>query len=92
MKLFKFFLVLILLAIPLQVYSQVVGPLQDRFDIISQNSVSTIAAFGDTVWVSPLLNRNIGNNFDWFTPENADSVVDGRGRAFSIALGKDTVV
>jgi hypothetical protein len=29
---------------------------------------------------------------EWYKPENADSVVDGRGRLFSISLAPDTVV
>lgn len=51
-----------------------------------------MAAIGDTIWVGPLLARNINNQFDWYLPESADSVNGGRGRIFSIALAPDTVV
>lgn len=51
-----------------------------------------MGVIGDTIWVGPLLARNIGNSFDWFIPENADSVVNGRGRLFSISLASDTIV
>lgn len=74
------------------VQAQIAGPLQDRINIFSQNAISNIGAYGDTLWVGPLLSRNIGNSFDWFTPENADSVINGRGRLFSIALAQDTIV
>jgi hypothetical protein len=72
--------------------SQSGSSLLERFQIFSQNSISNIAALGDTLWVGPLLARNIQNNFDWFLPEMADSVNGGRGRLFSIALSPDTVV
>lgn len=54
---------------PILGYAQIIGPLDpdiDKFNTIRQNSVSTIAAFGDTVWISPALNRNIGNATEWF--------------------------
>ncbi|MCC5925457.1 MAG: hypothetical protein JJU41_02755 [Bacteroidetes bacterium] len=72
--------------------SQDNGPLPERIEIFSQNSISNIAALGDTLWVGPLLARNIDNSFNWFLPETADSVNSGRGRLFSIALAPDTVV
>lgn len=85
---------LTLLMIPLSGFSQVYGPLSDSvdpFNTIRQNGVSTIVAFGDTVWISPSLNRNIGNAADWYNPATASKVQDDIGRAFSIALGSDTV-
>ncbi|MEQ8525508.1 FlgD immunoglobulin-like domain containing protein [Gracilimonas sp.] len=91
----KFLAVLTLLFIPLAGLSQVYGPLdpnQDNFNSIRVNGVSTILAYGDTVWISPSLNRNIGNVAEWFTPENADSVVSGIGRVYSLELGQDTVL
>jgi len=84
-------LLLLFFTIP-SAYSQSGGPLQERIQIFSQNAISNIGAIGDTVWVGPLLARNIANEFDWFIPESADSVNDGRGRLFSIALAPDTVV
>lgn len=73
-------------------FAQVAGPLPERMTIFSQNSISNIGVLGDTVWVGPLLSRNIGNSFDWYIAENADSVTQGRGRIFSIALAPDTVI
>lgn len=92
MKLLSLSFSLLLLIAPLHALSQVVGPIEHRDNPISQNSVSTIVAYGDTVWASPSLNRNIGNSFDWFIPNNADSVVNGKGRVFSYAVGQDTVI
>lgn len=86
---FSFFL------IPFLGFSQVYGPLNpnmDTYNSIRVNGVSTIDAYGDTVWISPALNRNIGNASGWFTPENADSVTNGIGRVYSLDLGQDTVV
>ncbi|MDR9415952.1 MAG: FlgD immunoglobulin-like domain containing protein [Gracilimonas sp.] len=80
------------LVIPLISSAQVVGPVDDQFNSIRQNGVSTIAAFGDTVWISPSLNRNIDNRPEWYTPENADSVLNGVGRVFSLALAQDTII
>ena len=84
--------VFIFQALPFLIQAQIVGPVNNSYNSIRQNGVSTIATMGDTVWISPSLNRNIGNAAEWFTPENADSVVNGVGRVFSYALGQDTVV
>lgn len=91
----NFFISLTFLLIPLSGLSQIYGPLDpngDNFNTIRVNGVSTILAYGDTVWISPSLNRNIGNVAEWFTPENADSVVNGIGRVYSLELGQDTVL
>jgi len=64
----------------------------DVFNSISQNSISNMGALGDTLWIGPRMNFNIANRPDWRLPEGADSVTDGRGRLFSIALAPDTVV
>lgn len=63
-----------------------------QYNSISQNSVSNLGAFGDTLWVGPLLNYNIGNQSEWNLAEEADSVAFGRGRLYSIALARDTIV
>lgn len=86
------FILTLLLILPVTGIAQIVGPVDEQFNSIRQNGVSTIAAYGDTVWISPSLNRNIGNAADWFTPENADSVTESVGRVFSLDLGRDTVV
>lgn len=93
MKTFSIIIAFIL--IPFLGYTQVIGPENpdiDKFNTIRQNSVSTMAAFGDTVWISPSLNRNIGNAAEWFLPENAVEVVNGSSRVFSLSLARDTVV
>lgn len=68
------------------------SPLNERVNIFSQNSISNMGGYGDTLWVGPQLARNIGNSFDWYIAQNADSVFSGRGRMFSIALAPDTIV
>ncbi len=68
------------------------GQIPSPYSSIQQNSVSNMGAFGDTLWIGPRMNYNIGNDTDWRYPELADSVTDGRGRLFSIALAQDTVV
>lgn len=77
---------------PLDTSAQITGPLPpDSFNSLSQNSVSNMGAFGDTLWVGPLLMRNIRNDINFVFPENADSIAAGRGRLFSIDLAADTV-
>ncbi|MDZ7806853.1 MAG: FlgD immunoglobulin-like domain containing protein [Gracilimonas sp.] len=81
--------------LPVLVKAQLYGPQdpdKDHFNSIRQNGVSTIAAYGDTLWISPALNRNIANEAGWFTSPNADSVNNGTGRVFSLSLSQDTVV
>tara|TARA_R110002096_G_scaffold28203_4_gene85626 strand:- start:10622 stop:12238 length:1617 start_codon:yes stop_codon:yes gene_type:complete len=72
--------------------AQSVYSVNSPFNSIRQNGVSNIAALGDTVWISPSLNRNIGNQLDWYFPANAVKVIEDVGRVFSLALSKDTVV
>jgi hypothetical protein len=81
---------LVTLGISSYVHAQQAGPLPERTLIFSQNSISNIGAFGDTLWVGPQLARNIGNRFDWYVADT-DSVARGRGRLYSIALAQDTV-
>ncbi len=89
---YKIVFILFFVSIPFLSHAQVIGPINEQYNTIRQNAVSTIAAYGDTVWISPALNRNINNEAYWFSPENADSVVDGVGRVYSLELGKDTVL
>lgn len=88
----KIELTLLFIIIPFVTFGQVVGPIDDQFNSIRQNGVSTMASIGDTVWISPSLNRNIDNRPEWFTPENADSLFNGKGRVFSLALSSDTIL
>lgn len=48
--------------------------------------------FGDTLWIGPVLQRNIGNSYDWFWPENIDSIRSGFARVYSLSLSSDTIV
>ncbi|WP_020402894.1 FlgD immunoglobulin-like domain containing protein [Gracilimonas tropica] len=88
----RYLITLFFILLPLSLIAQVLGPTNSQFNSIRQNGVSTIKAIGDTVWISPSLNRNIDNRPEWYTPENADSILTGIGRVFSIDLAKDTVV
>lgn len=87
-----YYLLFTLILLSLDVHAQVFGPINTPINSIRQNSVSNMAALGDTLWIGPALNRNIGNEVEWFIPVNADSVTFGRGRIFSLSLGQDTVV
>lgn len=71
--------------------AQVVGPVNSNFNSIRQNGVSSVAANGDTVWISPSLTYNIGNSADWIAPSGLDSIYNDKGRVFSIAVHQDTV-
>lgn len=85
-------LLLFLISLPLGAQAQIFGPRPELNAPFIQNSISNMAAFGDTLWVGPSLNRLIGRGDTWFLAEDADSVVNGNGRMFSIALARDTVV
>ncbi|MFH5831867.1 WD40/YVTN/BNR-like repeat-containing protein [Halalkalibaculum sp. DA384] len=82
----------LILLLPPATRGQVVGPVPSPFRSIEQNSVSIMESYGDTLWIGPGLNRNIGNQEHWFLPEGADSVTAGRGRVYSLALAPDTVL
>ena len=88
----KGFLFLLGLFLPTNAFSQIVGSSESTFFSIRQNGISSIATNGDTVWISPALTRNIGNSLDWVRPAGVDSIDNGIGRAFSLAVNKDTVV
>ncbi len=75
------------------VHAQITGPLPPGLQKpIAQNSISNMAAWGDTLWIGPYLQRNINNRNEWFTPDNADTVEKGRGRVYSLATRGDTIV
>jgi hypothetical protein len=73
------------------VSAQSFGPIQDRFNSISQNSVSSTAGSGDTLWMGPGLNAWYENSGEIYVPQNADSVFSGRGRVFSLAAAGNRV-
>lgn len=74
------------------ILAQVTGPLISEFNSIRQNGISSIAATGDTIWISPALNRNINNEPEWFQPLNIEFITEGNARVFSIDANEDTVV
>jgi len=48
-----FILLLFVSGLNSDLYAQVIGPFTSSFNSIRQKGVSTIAATGDTVWISP---------------------------------------
>lgn len=78
------FAALLFVMIPIASFSQIVGPIESKFNSIRQNGVGTVHTQGDTVWISPILNFNVNNSADWFLPEGIDSLTDAAGRVFSI--------
>lgn len=94
LKRFHLFLcgsILVLIGLTLPAKAQILGTVPSPYNSIRQNGISNMAALGDTLWVGPSLNRNIGNEADWYLAEDADSVINGRGRVFSFALAPDTI-
>lgn len=87
-----FILLLFVSGLNSDLYAQVIGPFTSSFNSIRQNGVSTIAATGDTVWISPALNRNIGNGPEWYRPTGIDFIDEGEARVFSLDVQGDTVV
>lgn len=86
---------LLLMAIfsPVLLQAQIIGPvIPSGSNPIAQNSVSNMRAFGDSLWIGPRMQLNIAGSNDWLRPEGADSVINGRGRMFSIAMAPDTIV
>lgn len=81
-----------LLIIAGSVKAQVYGPVPSPFESFKENSVSVMAAYGDTLWIGPGLNRNIGNTANWYLPDGATAVTDGQSRVFSLSLSRDTVI
>jgi hypothetical protein len=74
------------------ILAQTTGPLVSEFNSIRQNGVSSIAASGDTIWISPALNRNIDNEPEWFKPSGIEFIDDGDARVFSLDVKGDTIV
>ena len=85
------FLFLMIGIIP-NLQGQSFGPIDSRFNTISQNSVSSLEASGSVIWMGPGLNAYIENSDDIYTPQNADSVFTGRGRVFSLAAEGNRVL
>lgn len=91
----SFFTAFLLLSLCLKTSSslaQITGPVPSPQASIQENSVSVMAAFGDTLWIGPGLNRNIANSESWAIPTGADSVTETESRVFSLSLSSDTVL
>ncbi|SMO34002.1 FlgD immunoglobulin-like domain containing protein [Gracilimonas mengyeensis] len=75
------------------IQAQVTGPTTNPYFSIHRNGVSTMEAYGDTLWISPKLTRNISNQLEWHIPQNADSLINNpKGNVFSLELGKDSIL
>lgn len=85
--------ILLLLLSSSYVKAQVLfGPIPNKEQPIRVNNVQNMRANGDTLWIGPIMNSNIGGDTSWRIPTGADSVLDGRGRMFSIyAKGKQVL-
>ena len=96
MKISRHILLLFLLSclflIDCDLNAQLVGPVPDRYESLRQNSVTSLEAFGDRLWIGPGLNRITDGSPDIFIPESADSVFNGRGRVFSLEVEQNRVV
>ena len=68
------------------------GPIPDRYETLRQNSVTSLEAGGNMLWIGPGLNRIEEGSPDIFVPESADSVFNGRGRVFSLEVDQDRIV
>jgi len=72
-------------------FAQSFGPIQDKYNTLSQNSVSSVSASGNIVWMGPGLNAFFENTGEIYVPQNADSVFSGRGRVFSLETDNNRV-
>ncbi|MFU8859974.1 MAG: hypothetical protein ACNA8K_06090 [Cyclonatronaceae bacterium] len=84
-------MVFVMMAAPVS-RAQLTGEVIDRYTSITQNSISNMGALGDTLWTGPLLFYTLEGTVNFFAPEGADSVLEGRGRLFSISVSPDTVI
>lgn len=82
----------VFMLLPISLFAQTYGPLENRFFSIQQNATSTLAASGNTVWTGPGLNAFFENSNEIYIPQNADSVFSGRGRVFSLAVENDRIL
>jgi hypothetical protein len=73
-------------------HAQLVGPIPDKYETLRQNSVTSLDAAGNRLWIGPGLNRIDEGSPDIFIPESADSVFNGRGRVFSLQVDQDRVI
>ena len=90
--LFSSALLLTIISLSENVYSQDSGPVPDRFLSISQNSTTTIEAANQSIWTGPGLNAYFELSGEFYVPTNADSVFSGRGRVFSMEVENDRLL
>lgn len=89
----KALLICTVLSLPTHhLFAQTYGPLQDRFSTIRQNSNSTLEATDQKVWIGPGLNAFEENTGEIYVPVQADSVLNGRGRVFSLEVLNDRIL
>ncbi len=86
------FAISLFILFPPDTVAQVTGLIPERYYSIQENSVSTLEAYGDTLWTGPGLNRWVEGQGEWYIPQAADSVFSGRGRVYSLAVSRDTIV
>lgn len=84
--------VAVILLCATDVHAQLIGPIPDRYETIRQNSVTSLDATGNSLWIGPGLNRIDEGSPDIFVPQTADSVFNGRGRVFSLETKQARVV
>lgn len=85
-------ILLLFLLFPYRLTAQIYGPIPSPVESIKENNVSVMAAYGDSLWIGPGLNRNIANSMSWHFPEGASAITDGPARVFSLSLSRDTVI
>lgn len=88
----KIFIQFVIVLVPSTIFAQFTDQISSEFNSIRQNGVTSIAATGDTVWISPSLNRNINNSPEWFRPVGIDFIDESNARVFSLDVNRDTVV
>lgn len=92
MRIRKFLIYITIFSLSSSIKAQSVYPTSSKFDSFRQNTVSVMAAAGDTVWIGPSLDYNINNGAEWFHPTNIDSISSAGGRTFSLSVkGKKLV-
>lgn len=67
-------------------YAQNIYPVSSKFNSFRQNTVSVMAAGGDTLWIGPSLDYNIHNGADWQHPADTDSIHQAGGRVYSLSI------
>ncbi len=92
MRQLLFIPVAVILLFATGIHAQLIGPIPDRYETLRQNSVTSLDATGNSLWIGPGLNRIDEGSPDIFVPETADSVFNGRGRVFSLEAEPNRVI